>query len=286
MPFELCGPEDPKLKDWDGQTYHSSEYHKLMPGQWSDDTMMAKLLAESLLQVGGYDPENAAKRYLGWYKSGDHRGMGTATRTALGRLDEGKDWSESGVENAQGNGTAMRAIPLGVFFRNRLDLLVEAASLDSHITHRSDEAEEGAIAIALAAAYLYRGLPKDELPEAISRRLKDGPIKTGVMKCEFYLRTGGVSVGEALRVIGTKPHVVQTVPAALAAFLLSKTYLEAVQAAIRAGGDTDTTAAIAGGLAGIYYGRQAIPADLIPPLEAADALSGLDFQLNTPAREL
>ena len=279
MPFETLLADDPVLKGWDGVTYLPSEHHHLRPGQWTDDTMMAKLLAESLSQRGHYDPEDVSQRYLAWYRSGCLRGIGGATKKALAALEAGKDWSTSGVEEAQGNGTAMRAVPLGVYFRDHVSTLIEAAVIDAHITHRSEEAAQGSVAIALAAAYLSRSGPKQHLPEAISGRLKDGPIKLGVLKCEFYLRAGGVSVAEALRVIGTRAHVLETVPAALAAFLLTDSYLEAVQAAIRAGGDTDTTAAIAGALAGIYYGREGIPPRFLKGLESIDSFYQLDFQL-------
>lgn len=281
MPFETLSADDPTLLDWDGYQYHSNEYHKLNKGQWTDDTMMAKCLAQSLVEKNGYYPEDAAARYLAWLHSGDLRGMGTATKTALEALDAGRPWQESGVVGAQGNGTAMRSIPLGVFFKGVADteMLIWAATQDSSITHRSKEAREGSIAIALAAAHLAQGGGKRDLATEVARHLEEGELKRGILKVDFYVNVGGLGVAEALRLIGTKAHVLQTVPAALAAFCMTSTYLEAVVVSIKAGGDTDTTAGLAGGLAGIAYGHNALPTYHRGLLEDVAFFESLDSQL-------
>jgi len=240
---------------------------------------MSKLLAESLVSVGAYDPADVADRYRRWYLGGDHRGMGKTTKVALAALNNGSSWSGSGVEGAEGNGTAMRIAPLGLFYRNDLNLVCELALYDSRITHKSKEAGAGSKAIAIAIALLATGCKKRELVKIVPSYLPECEVKRGIQKVEFYQEAGGIGIAEALSLLGTKAHVVDTVPSAIAAFVLTNSYQEAIESAIRAGGDTDTTAAVAGALAGTYYGLKGIPTEYLSKLEAASTLLSLDKKL-------
>jgi ADP-ribosylglycohydrolase len=95
---------------------------------------------------------------------------------AMQNLDSGKHWSESGIAGSYGNGTAMRAAPFGVYFRNDLRALVSIAKMDSAITHVSDDAEAGAIAIAVAAYYAVNDDIEDLL-EKICEHLPNSKVK-------------------------------------------------------------------------------------------------------------
>jgi ADP-ribosylglycohydrolase len=166
-----------------------------------------------------------------------------------------------------------------LFYRNDPNLLLEMVACDSRITHRSKEAVEGAKAIALAIALLATGGSKKELVGLVPDYLAECEVKRGIRKVEFYQEAGGIGIVEVLYLLGTKAHVVQTVPSAIAAFVLTNSYQEAVECAIRAGGDTDTTAAIAGALAGTYYGLNGVPAQYLAKLESANTILDLDQKL-------
>lgn len=258
MGFETQPAESPDLLAWDG-TYRESEYHKLKPGQWTDDTMMAKLLSESLMSCCGFYPRDVSDRYLVWLRRGEHRGMGKTTHAALTRIHEGTPWTDSGIQGAEGNGTAMRVAPIGLFFREDIPTVREFSRLDARITHSSLEAEAGSAAVAVAIAMLAtRKADRQSLIAQASEWVIDSRVQRGLHLVD-EMRTLSVPVAEALRRVGTKPHVVQTVPAAFAAFTMTTSFKDAVEAAVRAGGDTDTTAAITGALAGTFYGLDAIP---------------------------
>lgn len=279
MPFETQSMFSSSLLIWDG-SYGSSNFHKLGPGQWTDDTMMAKLVAESLVANRGFRPADVAQRYLQWYKSGDHRGMGKTTKEALAKLDRGVPWAASGIVASEGNGTAMRAIPIGCFFRNRPNLLAEACGKDAGITHLSLEAISGSLAIANAAAHLsMRRYSLAELPRVIMGQLPESSRIREKLQTLVDAIDRNQSVSDFLLANGTGAHVVQTVPAAIGALVLTTSFKDAVEASIRAGGDTDTTAAIAGGLAGIWYGREGIPTGYEEPIENVADLRSLDEAL-------
>ena len=282
VPFETKLVNNPALNDWDGRTFLGSEHHKLLPGQFSDDTQMSLIVAASLIANDGFNPEDLAKRYVDWMASGEARGWGKTTLMAVQNLMAGKHWSESGIAGSYGNGTAMRAAPFGVYYRNDLETLVKVVKIDSAITHVSEDAEAGALAIALAAAYAALN-ETENLLDKIHPHLPDCKVKNTIYSLESLVSSPFIPPAQALQVLGTKANVRETVPAALYCFLKFTKYHQAVETAIRAGGDTDTTAAIVGALFGAKLGMKAIDEDFYS-VEDFDRIIGLDAQLFTRTR--
>ena len=278
VPFETKLSNYEPLLAWDGKTYLGSEHHKLKPGQYSDDTQMSIMVAESLLEHHGFNPEDLAARYVDWMVSGRARGWGKTTLLAINNLIQGKHWSESGVPGSYGNGTAMRAAPFGVYFRNDIKSLISICKMDSAITHVSEEAEAGSIAIAVAAAHATNG-DTDDLLDKLWKILPDSKVKSIIYSLDSLIESPYITPEQALRVIGTKADVRQTVPAVLYCFLKFDNYHLAVDAAIRAGGDTDTTAAIVGALFGAKLGMKGINSLLAQTVEESEHLIKLDSQL-------
>lgn len=278
VPFETKLSNYEPLVAWDGKTYLGSVHHKLLPGQYSDDTQMSLMVAESLIDNHGFNPDDLSQRYVDWMVSGRARGYGKTTLLAVQNLLQGKHWSESGVPGSYGNGTAMRSAPFGIYFRNDLQSLISICKMDSAITHASDEAEAGSIAIALASAHAVNGDTSDLLSE-LWKVLPDSKVKSTIYSLDSLVDSPYITPEQALRVIGTKGDVRQTVPAALYCYLKFDNYHEAVVASIRAGGDTDTTAAIVGALFGAKFGMRGIDATLATSVEESERLIELDSQL-------
>jgi ADP-ribosyl-[dinitrogen reductase] hydrolase len=278
VPFESKPANNPLLLAWDQESFLGSEHHKLLPGQYSDDTMMSLAVAGSLIDNNGFDPVDLAKRYVELFTSNTIRGYGTTTFLAIANLIQGKHYSESGMAGSWGNGTAMRAAPFGIYLRHDLKTLIEACRVDAQITHASDEAIAGSIAIALAAAYATNG-DTDNLIEKIVPHLPDSKVKTTLHSLDALLGNPKISSEMALRALGTKADVRETVPATLYCFLRFDNYREAVLAAIKAGGDTDTTASIVGALFGAKSGMQNILPYWVSQVEDSSKLMTLDSQL-------
>lgn len=278
VPFEKKLSNFEGLVEWDGKTYLGSEHHKLAPGQYSDDTQMSLMVAESLIENHGFNPDDLATRYTDWLVSGRARGYGKTTLLAVQNLQNGKHWSESGVAGSTGNGTAMRAAPFGVYFRNDLYSLVNICKIDSAITHASEEAEAGSIAIALAAAYAVND-NLDNLLEKIWEKLPNSKVKSTIYSLGSLIDSEYISPEQSLRILGTKADVRETVPAALYCFLKFHNYHDAVVAAIKAGGDTDTTAAVVGALFGAKSGLKGVSDDIVKSVEDYTKLVELDSQL-------
>jgi len=277
LPFEGTLSNNKELIDWDCLSYIGSIYHKLNPGQYSDDTIMQICVAESLIENSGFNPDLLSKKYVDVITSNPNRGYGGTTKLAISNLINKKHWSESGVNGSFGNGTAMRAPPFGVYFRNDLDALIAAVKIDSAITHVSDDAEAGALAIALAT---YYAVNKDtsNLIHKISEFLPDCKTKSNLqnIKDSNIKKSNPILVFKAL---GTSANVRESVPAVLYAFLKFDNYMDGVIAIIRAGRDTDSNACMLGSLFAARDGCSSIPYHLINDVEDRDRLIKLDSLL-------
>lgn len=276
VPFETMDSTNKLLVEWDGKTFLGSIHHNLLPAQYSDDTQMSMMVAESLIENGGVNPRDLSNRYVDWIVSGRARGYGRTTLIAVQRLQAGTHWSESGVQGSYGNGTAMRAAPFGVYYRDDLPTLIDAVKMDSAITHQSPDAEAGALTIALATAFILNN-NSENLVEQILPYLPDSCVKQTISKLPTMIKLG-LTTNQILSIIGTGANVKETVPAVLYCFLKFDDYHSAVLASIKAGGDTDTTAAIVGALFGAKSGLKGIDKSF-HAVEDFDKLIALDSML-------
>jgi ADP-ribosyl-[dinitrogen reductase] hydrolase len=285
MPFEGLSADNKALLEWDGvsflpsrprpPTYYGSTL-ALNAGQYTDDTQMSIIVAQSLLDNKGYNPDEISQRYVEWIYSGVARGYGRTTQLAIQALKEGKSYTESGVQGSYGNGSAMRAAPFGVFFCKDKDALIEVVKIDSAITHKSDEAEAGALTIALAT-YLIVNHEQGDMCRRIAEYLPSSKVKDLMLSMDTIV-SSDCSPSVILKVIGTKARVQETVPAAMFLYSYYVHYQDAVVAAIRCGGDCDTTASCVGALFGAEYGLAGIP-KMWHTVEDFDKLVELDQKL-------
>jgi ADP-ribosylglycohydrolase len=251
------------------QLFGALTTHRLFFGRGfvSDDTAHAIMTAQALVVSGG-EPERfaseLARRLKLWFLCLPP-GVGLATVRACLRLLVGFSPSRSGVFSA-GNGPAMRAPILGLFCAadpddTRLRALIRVST---RLTHTDPEAEEGALAIAQATQHSPFAEPEGETALSPRGRL--------VAESETRLPVGPIS-----------GYIVPTVAAALAVTARHSGVRGAVIEAVALGGDTDTVAAIVGGLIGARVGRDGIPDDwlkgLIEPWWTPKRLQKLAWQL-------
>lgn len=236
-------------------------------GMYSDDTEHACMTGQALLVAPG-DSRAFARSLawrLRWWLLGAPASVGWGTLRALVRLWLGWSPERSGVDSA-GNGPAMRAAILGACVggdRVRLEAFVTRST---RMTHSDPRALAGALAIARAAAAIvhHRGA---EAPEAVLAMVReeteDGELAGALAAAQEHLRRGDSAQTFACalgQVDGISGYIHHTVPVALYCWASAPRDVEAaVEQAVRLGGDTDTVAAIAGGLAGAAGGVGCIP---------------------------
>jgi ADP-ribosyl-[dinitrogen reductase] hydrolase len=270
LPVQFISRKERKIKPVAGMSGYGAFDEP--PGTWSDDSSLTFCLAESLCR--GYDLKDIAERFVKWRFEGYWTPFGEAfdiggtTDSAVKRLRNGAGPQRSGDrgEECNGNGSLMRILPVafavwnlepparfrmvhevsaithahprsllacGIYVQTALGLLEGNAPADAL------EKTKGPVNRYYAASSDY----KPELPH-FSRILERGAKDFAALP-EDEIRSGG--------------YAVHTLEAALWCLLNARSYMETVLKAVNLGGDTDTTAAVAGGLAGIYYGFESIP---------------------------
>ena len=282
-PFEFNKIDKTRNLDMD-EIYSTAVKGGLL--RYTDDTLMAMYLAEAIIEAGGFDPSIVAEKYYEWYLSGDLRGIGVTTREALRRYGVTRDWRKSGVIRvlAAGNGCAMRVAPIALSgFNKDIGDLYGYVRQDCVITHYNEEAISGAFAVAIAIKGILNGIDKDKVVDEILATFNLFGIKNTVYenleKTRELIKVNQTDVGEVNYKIGNTGYVAHSVPVAVWAFSIADSYEEAVKLAINVGEDTDTHAAIAGAIAGSFYGLKNIPAIYIEKIENREKLIQLGKNL-------
>lgn len=251
-------------------------------GIYTDDTEMMIGIMESLKEDPGFDPSLTARRFLENFHP--YRGYGGRIYGIMDRLRKGTPWDQVGTDS-WGNGGTMRIAPIGFFFYDDHKHLQEAALMCTQITHRHPEGVAGALAQALAVGMsTQRGIDGEAIDQfAFVEEIVQGVkgIERGVAQ-ELgriaEMGQGGDLEAKIERIASTFPRDVSAkgaVPAAIAAFVINDNFPDTVLTAVNCGGDTDTIGAMAGALAGAYYGFSAIPSAWFEPLENGE--NGRDY---------
>ncbi|BAY37206.1 putative ribosylglycoyhdrolase [Nostoc sp. NIES-2111] len=238
------------------------------PGTWSDDSSLTFCLAESLCR--GYSLDAIAHSFRRWYKHaywtprGEIFGLGESTHAVIMRLKQGISPLHAGgvSEMSNGNGSLMRILPMAFCYKNlTFEELIWRVHEVSAITHAHRRAKMACGIYISIAVEILKGA---DLPTAYVQGLEN--IQK-IYSAEEYLREQPHFYRVFSREIAQLPeadinsggYVIDTLEASLWCLLNTSSYSEAVLKAVNLGGHTDTTAAVTGGLAGIYYGIECIP---------------------------
>lgn len=248
-------------------------------GQYTDDTQLSRELLRSFRERGRWETEAFAVRVAELFRERRDVGAGRGTRAAALRLLAGVPWHESGTPAPYaGNGSAMRAGPLGLLLPDRV-AMIRAAREQSRLTHLDPRCAAGAITIARAVALAARREPVDAgafLSDIAGCAEGDDASVAGAIRgLEEWLSLDPVAAARHVHDAGLDPahidrwqgisaFVTPSVLWSLYAFLRSpEDYWETICVAIGVGGDTDTMAAMAGAISGARLGVASLPQDLM-----------------------
>ena len=236
------------------------------PWHYTDDTQMAIGVAEALLKDGAIVERSLCEAFVSNYDAS--RGYGRGARIILEALREGQDYKHWTNElfpgGSYGNGAAMRVAPVGLFFHDDLDRVWEQARLSSLPTHVHPLGIEGAQLVATAVALCARGsgMDKTRLLDELRGRCKTDEFRSRLDQA------ASAQTPDDLLPMGNGIAAQDSAATAIACFALwSHSYEQTIANAILLGGDTDTIAAMAGGISGAHLGAAAIPDRFLHCLE-------------------
>ena len=248
----------------------------LLPGQWTDDTSLALALADSL--ANGWDVKDQLEKYLSWFQTGKYsvNGMcfdiGNTTRQALDGFERnGTIWASDDQANS-GNGSIMRLAPVAIKYhdsQHAINYLVDS----SRTTHGSRQATSGCAALGMMLVELINGSSKEKALNIDFREMIElSPLIQKVVDGSYKQEKTFTGSG----------WVVESLESALWAFNTSNSFEETVLKAVNLGNDSDTTGAVAGQLAGAYWGYDKIPQNLIDGLACKDIIDKYLDPILTP----
>jgi ADP-ribosylglycohydrolase len=242
------------------------------PAPWTvtDDTMMALSIVRCLQKDRRIQSDNLAKAFAREHARDPLRGYGRGAHSILCAISEGVSWftaakSAFNGQGSCGNGGAMRAAPIGAYFAEDIQQVIVEARASAEVTHAHPDGQTGAIAIALAAAWMVREKPTrpsyaliefvlDNIPQTETYHHLFRALK---VRLDASPETAASILGSGVRVISS-----DTVPFCLwCAARHPNNYAEALWTTVAGLGDRDTTCAIVGGIVALGAGRENIPPD-------------------------
>jgi ADP-ribosyl-[dinitrogen reductase] hydrolase len=247
---------------------------RLKPGQVTDDTEMALCIARALAASGGWSLTAIADNFAGWLK-GKPVDVGDTCRRGIRRYLLKGELAGPYNEWDAGNGAVMRMAPVALFTLGDPSLLEQCSVAQARLTHNHPVSDAACVSYGHLLQLAIAGYSRMRLLREVNGLIAAFPT----FRYDPY---PGLATG----------YVVDTMQTVFHHFFRSRTFEECVVATVNQGGDADTTGAIAGGLAGAYYGLERLPRRWLKKLDRslvteltrlADRLVALSPLLSSPA---
>lgn len=278
--------------------------HNQPPGTWSDDTALTLATLDAITTFSGIKRLNLKKikyNFIQWREFGKFSidnntfDIGVSTKKAIAKMVMGYPLDECGnnTDVSKGNGSLMRMIPVAFYLKNEKDYEKKRkiCYFMSSITHATDECKIAChFYVELVIKIVNRIQSQDskdvnveQLINETIKAMKDELMMNNKIKEENkknekrpFERIVNHSLPKlSLEEIRSHGYVIDTLEAALWCILKNDNYKDTVLCAVNLGHDTDTVAAVAGGIAGILYGYEAIPQEWINQLRGKKIIDNL-----------
>ncbi len=259
--------------------------YNLPPGTFSDDSSLTFCLAEALTE--DFDLDIIARNFVKWYYEnywtarGDVFDIGIATRQAIDKLARGVQAEHAGGidVSSNGNGSLMRILPLVFYIIDKpIAERFEITKQISSITHGHIRSVISCFYYLEFARSLILGVDKFEIYKKLQTEIFQflSNIATNAGEIMLFNRLLENNIYELeSNDISSGGYVLHTLEASIWCLLTTDNYHEAVLKAVNLGDDTDTTAAVTGGLAGLLYGFETIPKIWLNQLARKDDIQDL-----------
>lgn len=261
-------------------------------GTWTDDSALTLALLASIADKKSIDLEDVMDRFVAWLRKGEYTpfgysfDIGMTCEQAISSFDRNRDVDTCGRTGvyANGNGALMRIMPACLYYYEK-----QACGELSE-----SEAVEGVIKVASLTHNHLRTNICNGIYYFMVKSILDGKVAGGCQDLQGLLQEGidrgiqyfrgyegashelnhvrrlfnlGAFKGTDEADISSSGYVVHTLEAAVWSLINTDTYKDALLKAVNLGDDSDTVAAVTGGLAGLYYGYEAIPAEWLEVIQ-------------------
>jgi ADP-ribosyl-[dinitrogen reductase] hydrolase len=235
---------------------------RLSPGDVTDDTEMSLCIARAIVE--GWSLRAIADRFAAWLRSGPID-VGNTCRRGIRRYLHDGSLEGPPNEGDAGNGAAMRMAPVAVATLADGALLERRAVEQARITHNHPLSDAACILVGRLLHLACLGRERGEM------------LRVAQLAAERFPALRFVPH----RNVAPTAYVADTLRAVLHAFFQARSFEECLVATVNQGGDADTTGAIAGAIAGAYFGPEAIPRRWVKRLDRAlvDELAALSDRL-------
>lgn len=264
--------------------------HRQLKGTWSDDSSLAFCLADSL--CNGYNIEDIATKFLQWKNAeiwtphGSVFDIGIATRNAIYRIAQGEQPTLCGGfdEEDNGNGSLMRILPIAFYLKDEADLnlIYQTVKDVSSITHAHFRSVFACFIYITYALELFKTENKivayKKTKTVVNNFIVDKEFNEREIQLFDRILKSNINESEEDKIYSSG-YVLHSLEASFWCILNSSSYKETVLKAVNLGEDTDTTATIAGGLAGLIYEYNEIPTEWINVLARKNDITDLCIKL-------
>jgi len=262
----------------------------LRPGEWTDDTSMALCLAESLIEKHGFDPVDQLERYVRWHRDGHLSSngrcfdIGGTVSRALSRFEKTREpYCGATDPMSAGNGSIMRLAPVPLFYANNPEEAMERSRESSRTTHGVQDCIDACRYLGGLIVGAVNGVDKEELLSELYSPVPGYWAQKPLTIDIAEIALGSFKRKEPPAIKGTG-HVVKSLEAALWAFFRTDNFKDGCLLAVNLGNDADSTGAVYGQIAGVYYGEAGIPTEWLSTLALRDTIEAFAEKLFESSR--
>ena len=273
VPYEFSSREEMK-KDPATDMIGYGTYN-MPPGTFSDDSSLVLATMNSIIHKNEIDYEDILAEFVKWYQDSKYTqynntfDIGTTTLESLNNYIKGENPLECGgrEERDNGNGSLMRILPLA--FVDDMDY--ETIENVSGLTHDHDRSKIACVFYVELVKAVANDKTISEAVNIASEKIKNH-YNSNENLSYFNRITDGSICDLSSNDIKSSGYVIDTLESVVYILLNTYNFKDSILHAVDLGGDTDTIAAIVGGVSGLYYGYDSIPEDWISKIKCSERI--------------
>ena len=273
-PLRFMSANQIQIKHGEVSSFLSGGLVNLRAGQYTGNTALMMITAESFIENGDIAPDDLMKGYLKWYHS-NPQNIGQITRGVLALMEMGtslneaaRQYDENGAGRVEDCDFLLRCVPYALSYFDDMEKMMSQTFAAAKLTHYDRKMASGAVVLNLIVGRILNGeTDKKKIMDQVQLLLDENEVGVYNVLPEFcHKKKHEMRTGSRMQ------DVLET---ALWCWYKTRDFRSALVTAVNLGGDTSTIAAVTGAIAGVYYGLDGIPREWLVGVEDKNILSGM-----------